>query len=291
MRSRLVAFSTAFLLGTFGAGYGALEAAAQTDELTVEEARGLPTLERGDHGSAVADWQNRLNDWLQIERTEQGRLAVDGIFGPRTEAATRDFQQAQDVPVDGIVGLVTRSAFLSAPALAAEEPDPAEGGPLIARGSRGQDVAQWQGKLNDWLQVNRPERGRLAVDGAFGARTEAASRLFQESQGITVDGLVGPETRAALLSAPSLAKSRPADERPLLSRGDRGPAVERWQDHLNDWLQVERTEQGRLATDGVFGPNTEQATRDFQRGQGIAVDGIVGPETRAALSEALEETA
>ena len=90
------------------------EAAAQSDELTVEEARGLPTLERGDHGSAVADWQNRLNDWLQIERTEQGRLATDGVFGPNTEQATRDFQRGQGIAVDGIVGPETRAALSEA---------------------------------------------------------------------------------------------------------------------------------------------------------------------------------
>lgn len=290
MRSKLVAGVAAFVLGTVCAGYGAPKAAAQTDELTVEEIEELPTLERGDRGSAVATWQGRLNEWLQIERTEQGRLSVDGIFGARTEAATRDFQRAQEIPVDGIVGPVTRSAFLSAPALAAEEPDPAAGGPLLLHGNRGQDVAEWQEGLNEWLQVNRPEQGRLAVDGVFGERTEAATRDFQRAQGITVDGLVGPETRAALRSAPSLVRAgEQGAERPLLSRGDRGPAVERWQDRLNDWLQIERTEMGRLATDGSFGSKTEAATRDFQSAQGISVDGIVGPETRGALEEALSD--
>jgi peptidoglycan hydrolase-like protein with peptidoglycan-binding domain len=45
-------------------------------------------------------------------------LRVDGIFGPRTEAAVRAFQQAiaQDVPsmaVDGIVGPMTWQALVS----------------------------------------------------------------------------------------------------------------------------------------------------------------------------------
>ena len=74
---------------------------------------------------------------------------------------------------------------------------------------------------------------------------------------------------------------------PLLRRGDRGPAVARWQDGLNDWLQVARTERGRLAVDGIFGPNTEAATRDLQGAFNIRVDGIVGPATRAALAERL----
>lgn len=42
----------------------------------------------------------------------------------------------------------------------------------------------------------------LAADGDFGPETRAAVRAFQEDRGITVDGLVGPETERALAEAP-----------------------------------------------------------------------------------------
>jgi hypothetical protein len=38
-----------------------------------------------------------------------------------------------------------------------------------------------------------------------------------------------------------------------------------------------------LATDGAFGPRTEQAVRDFQRKANVAADGVVGPQTLRAL--------
>jgi peptidoglycan hydrolase-like protein with peptidoglycan-binding domain len=38
---------------------------------------------------------------------------VDGVFGPRTEAAVRGFQNALDIPSDGVVGLSTWQALLS----------------------------------------------------------------------------------------------------------------------------------------------------------------------------------
>ena len=40
---------------------------------------------------------------------------------------------------------------------------------------------------------------RVEPDGMDGPRTEAAVRTFQAYAGLTVDGVVGPETRASLL--------------------------------------------------------------------------------------------
>lgn len=38
-----------------------------------------------------------------------------------------------------------------------------------------------------------------------------------------------------------------------------------------------------LALDGIFGPRTDHAVREFQKSAGLGVDGDVGPLTRAAL--------
>ena len=40
---------------------------------------------------------------------------------------------------------------------------------------------------------------------------------------------------------------------------------------------------GPSGADGIYGPNTRNAVRQFQQRSGLRVDGIVGPQTRAAL--------
>jgi peptidoglycan hydrolase-like protein with peptidoglycan-binding domain len=92
---------------------------------------------------------------------------------------------------------------------------------------------------------------------------------------------------APVLAAPPAltATAHAATQAPLLTYGDRGPAVGEWQSRLNPWLRAE----GRpvLVTDGIYGPRTRAATLNLQRLGGTTVDGIVGPRTRAALARLL----
>ncbi|GAA3793222.1 penicillin-insensitive murein endopeptidase [Streptomyces chiangmaiensis] len=124
--------------------------------------------------------------------------------------------------------------------------------PLASNGSRGSDVVALQHLL--------ATHGRtVAVDGVFGSGTRSAVVGFQQSKGLTADGIVGPATWGALAVT--------------VRQGDNGPAVKAVQSLLN-------AKRGSgLAVDGDFGPATNSAVRTFQSHAGIGVDGVVGPTT------------
>jgi peptidoglycan hydrolase-like protein with peptidoglycan-binding domain len=135
-----------------------------------------PLLKQGSQGHPVPALQYLLRD-------RGHHVTVDGIFGPKTEAAVEQLQIADQLRVDGIVGPQTWGALII----------------VLARGSTGDAVRALQEEFRFRDLSGDPDRA-LAVDGVFGPRTAAAVRGFQQALGITVDGIVGPLTWRALVS-------------------------------------------------------------------------------------------
>jgi peptidoglycan hydrolase-like protein with peptidoglycan-binding domain len=69
-----------------------------------------PTLKLGSTGSAVKTLQIRLNAW-----NVQPHLALDGDFGQAAKTAVEDFQAAEGLTADGIVGPATWADLLKTP--------------------------------------------------------------------------------------------------------------------------------------------------------------------------------
>ncbi len=74
----------------------------------------LVTVRRGSEGDAVRAVQSQFAARRGLGSDDEGTgLAVDGIFGPRTDAAVRAFQEAAQLAVDGIVGPRTWYALVT----------------------------------------------------------------------------------------------------------------------------------------------------------------------------------
>jgi hypothetical protein len=74
--------------------------------------------------------------------------------------------------------------------------------PSLRRGSKGEYVKLAQTEL---IQHGY-SCGTFGADGEFGAATEKAVRAFQKANGLTVDGVIGQKTWAALDAAPAEIK-------------------------------------------------------------------------------------
>lgn len=68
----------------------------------------------------------------------------------------------------------------------------------IKTGSKGTDVEYLQKRLNEMRTYLKLDFVKLNVDGDFGAKTAAAVKVFQKARKLTVDGIVGKNTWAAL---------------------------------------------------------------------------------------------
>ncbi|GAB3938510.1 hypothetical protein GCM10029976_053100 [Kribbella albertanoniae] len=124
--------------------------------------------------------------------------------------------------------------------------------PTQSSGNRGADVLA--------IQYLLQHHGQAApADGVFGPSTVDAAKAFQTAKGLGADGIVGPQTWAALA--------------PTIRSGDNNAAVKA--------LQIELNAKRRLSlpVDGIFSTAVRDAVAAFQTHAGIGSDGIVGPIT------------
>lgn len=141
---------------------------------TAPSAPSWPVLQRGSSGPEVAALQYFL-------RHHGHDIPADGLFGPVTEQAVRDFQSARGLTVDGLVGGQTWPALVQ--------------GVVLQRGSSGEAVRAAQ-----VLLLEKFGYAEIVVDGLFGGVTEGVVKAFQTSHGLTADGMVGAtETWPALI--------------------------------------------------------------------------------------------
>ncbi|MGQ0467124.1 MAG: N-acetylmuramoyl-L-alanine amidase [Sporichthyaceae bacterium] len=148
--------------------------------------------------------------------------------------------------------------------------------PAHRRGDTGPTVAEVRQKLAILqLLPDAPDAVADPAEAVFDDACDRAVRHFQQQRGLNVDGVVGPETWSALEEARWRLGDRVLSHQvSRLLRGDDVAA-------LQQRLSTLGYNTGRV--DGIFGPDTALALREFQQSQGVSPDGTCGPETFRAL--------
>lgn len=156
---------------------------SSTEPVNPNPPTGDVKLKNGDRGAAVQELQNNL---IRLGHITQEQVNTGpGIFGPRTETAVKDFQNANGLSPSGVFDNATRNAMND----------------IIAGVGRNQNANTNVTKaLQDRLvQLGYMTRAQVNTGyGTFGPRTEAALKRFQADNGIEQTGVLGATTYNAL---------------------------------------------------------------------------------------------
>ncbi len=223
---------------------------------------------------------SKVEEGLLRRRLTEANLFLSGTQGLSLSAAGQKYLAGGRTPSsnpnlsqEAQAYLANRPSFKEG----SKEDEPTVDGP--APGSRllfltqpllsGPDVQKLQADLVRW-------GAKITPDGVFGPSTKQAVELFQRSQGLGADGIVGPRTWIQLQKQPPAPVPQGRLLRlssPYLSGSD---VLALQQALARAGLSV--------AIDGVFGPTTDRAVRQFQANRGLVADGVVGAQTRTRLS-------
>jgi len=193
-------YSDVEILDTY---YGDVEIVANAPIQGITSSYPGTPLRRGTTGPGVVTLQVMLNRISQSYPAIPKVPTVDGLFGSRTEAAVRKFQEVFNLNVDGIVGPATWNAlvriYVAVTRLAelrsqgqryyanswAHEP--------IEQGDRGVKVEHLQYMLSI-LSAYIPSIPPVNIDGIFGPSTRAAVVAAQRRFGLPETGEVDFDT-------------------------------------------------------------------------------------------------
>jgi peptidoglycan hydrolase-like protein with peptidoglycan-binding domain len=203
---------------------------------------------------------------------------VTGFFGTTTQAAVIQFQEANGLTADGVVGAATQTALSQKTATSTATSSSGTPQAILRLNDTGAQVTELQRRLTELGYYSG------GISGVFDGVTQAAVIGFQQANGLTADGIVGASTEAALRRPAQTSPTATAPSTPypvtnlnLLRFGSTGPAVST----LQTQLQALGFYTGAIT--GSFDAQTQASVIAFQQSRGLVADGVVGPQVNAAL--------
>ena len=168
-------------------------------------------------------------------------------------------------------------------------------GSPLRLGSTGAAVVTMKTMLNRISQGYPAIPKLYPVTRIFDEQTQSAVRTFQSVFDLAVDGVVGKATwykmvylyvglsrLSELVSMGQQFQGFSFQYPGILRQGDRGGDVSVLQYMLALAAEFDSALTD-LQVDGIYGPRTAQAVREYQRTRGLQVDGVVGEQTWYSL--------
>ncbi|HIK04414.1 MAG TPA: peptidoglycan-binding protein [Trichormus sp. M33_DOE_039] len=152
-------------------------------------------IKRGDKGPQVASLQQKLQAAGYFQQNPTG------YFGSLTETAVMNFQQANGLKADGVVGTKTLAALASGSgssesvSITNDQPPKVTSKRSLKKGDNSYRVISLQQKLQAAGYFSEP------ITGFFDDTTQTAVIKFQQAKRLTVDGIAGQQTLSALESS------------------------------------------------------------------------------------------
>jgi len=220
------------------------------DILQKEDAK-VYVMQLGDSGPDVEGVQQRLYELGYLDN----KANIQGVFGDKTVAAVKTFQKKNELTADGKVGDHTLEMLY--------------GEEVVSNAFRLGD----QNQVIEDCQAALKRLGYLTFkpDGEMGKATVTAIKAFQQANGLTRDGALGPVTRDMILSGDA--------QEMVLQLGDYGTSVKN--------VQARLAKLNYLASanaTGYFGEITADAVKAFQKRSGLTQDGKIGAVTLTMLN-------
>ncbi|MBB6450682.1 3D (Asp-Asp-Asp) domain-containing protein/peptidoglycan hydrolase-like protein with peptidoglycan-binding domain [Geomicrobium halophilum] len=203
----------------------------------------------------------KLQDLL-IEEGHLNKDSANGVYNEATADAVTDYQDENDLLVDGMAGVQTLGALK-----------------VLGEGDENALVTDLQETLQDSGYYND------SADGYFDSKTTDAVTSFQTDADIAVDGLAGPETFGALYYGPSKAtKEEAKDEEPVEEKPVEEEPVE------EEAVEEETTEEEPVEEEAVEEETTEEEPVEEEAVEEEAAE-EEPVEEEATEEETSEETA
>jgi len=221
------------------------------DLLQKEDAK-VYVMQLGDSGPDVEGVQQRLYELGYLDN----KANIQGVFGDKTAEAVKTFQKKNDLTADGKVGDHTLEMLYGEEVVSN----------AYRLGDKNQVIEDCQAALKKMGYITT-----FKPDGEMGKATVTAIKAFQQANGLTRDGALGPVTRDMILSGKA--------QDMVMQLGDYGTNVKNAQTRLAKLNYLSSAN----AT-GYFGEITADAVKAFQKRSGLTPDGKLGAVTLTMLN-------